>query len=58
MSSVLQADSLLSEPGSSAGTESTCNVGNPGSISGSGRSPAEGIATHPSILRLPLWLRG
>ena len=30
-------------PGSSAGKESTCNAGDPGSISGSGRSPEEGI---------------
>ena len=30
-------------PGSSAGKESTCNVGGPGLISGSGRSPGEGI---------------
>ena len=30
-------------PGSSAGKESACNVGDPGSIPGSGRSPGEGI---------------
>ena len=30
-------------PGSSAGKESTCNAGDPGLISGSGRSHAEGI---------------
>ena len=30
-------------PGSSAGKESACNVGNAGSISGSGRSTVEGI---------------
>ena len=30
-------------PGSSAGKVSTCNAGNLGSISGSGRSPGEGI---------------
>ena len=30
-------------PGSSAGKESTCNVGDPGSIPGSGRSPGVGI---------------
>ena len=29
-------------PGSSDGKESACNVGNPGSIPGSGRSPGEG----------------
>ena len=31
-------------PGSSAGSESTCNAEDPGSIPGSGRSPAEGIS--------------
>ena len=30
-------------PGSSAGKESTCNVGDPGSIPGLGRSTREGI---------------
>ena len=30
-------------PGGSAGKESTCNAGNPGSIPRSGRSPGEGI---------------
>ena len=30
-------------PGSSAGKESACNAGDPGSISGSGKSPGEGI---------------
>ena len=30
-------------PGSSAGKESACNAGDPGSILGSGRSPGEGI---------------
>ena len=29
-------------PGSSAGKESACNAGDPGSISGSGRSSGEG----------------
>ena len=29
-------------PGSSAGKESSCNAGDPGSIPGSGRSPGEG----------------
>ena len=33
-------------PGSSAGKESACNTGDPGSILGSGRSPGEGIG-HP-----------
>ena len=32
----------LSFPGSSAGKESACNAGDPGSIPGSGRSPGEG----------------
>ena len=30
-------------PASSAGKESSCNTGDPSSISGSGRSPGEGI---------------
>ena len=30
-------------PGSSAGKESACNAGDPGSIPGSGRFPGEGI---------------
>ena len=30
-------------PGSSAGKESACNVGDPSSVPGSGRSPGEGI---------------
>ena len=30
-------------PGSSAGKESACSAGDPGSIPGSGRSPGEGI---------------
>ena len=30
-------------PGSSAGKESACNVGDPGSIPGSGRNRGEGI---------------
>ena len=33
-------------PGSSAGKESTCNAGDPGSIPGLGRSAREGIG-HP-----------
>ena len=35
--------SLLGFPGDSAGKESACNAGDPGSIPGSGRSPATGI---------------
>ena len=34
---------LLGFPGSSPAKESTCNVGDPGSIPGSERSPGEGI---------------
>ena len=30
-------------PGSSVGKESPCNAGDPGSNTGSGRSPVEGI---------------
>ena len=37
-------------PGGSDGKESACNAGILGSIPGSGRSPAEGNATHSSIL--------
>ena len=47
-------------PGSSAGKESTCNEGDPGSIPVSGKSPREEMAsnhpTHSSILGLPWWL--
>ena len=54
-------------PGSSDGKESTCNVGDPESIPGWGRSSGEGHATHSSILawRIPsteepgrLWFMG
>ena len=34
---------MLGFPDSSAGKESTCNAGNPGSIPGWGRFPGEGI---------------
>ena len=34
---------FLGFPDSSVGKESTCNAGDPGSISGSGRSAGEGI---------------
>ena len=37
-------------PGGSDGKESTCNVGDPGLTSGSGKSPGEEMATHSSIL--------
>ena len=33
---------VMSFPGNSAGKESACNAGDPGSIPGSGRSPGEG----------------
>ena len=42
--------------GSSAGKESACNTGDPGSIPGLGRFPGEGeMGTHSSILawRIP-----
>ena len=42
----------LGFPGGSYGKESTCNVGNLGSIPGWERSPGEDIATHGSI---PTW---
>ena len=44
-------------PGNSLSKECTCNVGDPGSISGSGSSPEKGLATHSSTLGLPWWLR-
>jgi len=34
----------------SQAVESACNTGNLGLIPGSGKSPVEGMATHPSIL--------
>ena len=37
-------------PGGSDGKESTCNVGDPGSIPGLGRSPGEGNGTYRNIL--------
>ena len=42
-------------PGGSDGKESACNVGDKGSVLGSGRSLEEGMATHSSILawRIP-----
>ena len=46
----------LGFPDSSVGKESTCNVGDPGSIPGAGRSAGEGIGYPSSILGLPLWL--
>ena len=46
----------LGFPDSSVGKESTCNVGDPGSIPGVGRSAGEGKGYPSSILGLPLWL--
>ena len=42
-------------PGGSEGKASACDVGDPGSIPGSGRSPGERMAIHSSILawRIP-----
>ena len=37
-------------PGGLICKESTCDVGEPGSIPGSGRSPGEGNGNHSSIL--------
>ena len=45
----------LGFPGNSAGKESTCNAGDPGSIPRWGRSPGEGIG-YP-LHGLPYWLR-
>ena len=42
--------SSLGFPGGSYGKESACNAGDLGLILGSGRSPAEEMATHSSIL--------
>ena len=38
-------------PGSSAGKESTCNIGEPGSIPGLGSSPGQGIGYPPQYSR-------
>ena len=43
-------------PDSSAGKESTCNVGDPSSIPGSGRTPGEGIGYPLQYSGLPLCL--
>ena len=47
---------VMEFPDSSVGKDSACNAGDPGSIPGLGRSPGDGIATHSSILGLPVWL--
>ena len=41
---------LWASLGSSAGKESACNAGDPGSIPGSGRSLGEEMATHSGVL--------
>ena len=41
---------VMGLPCGSAGKESTCNAGDPGSIPGLGRSPGGRHATHSSIL--------
>ena len=43
-------DTLLRGPGSSAGKESACNAGKPGSIPGREHPLEKGMATHSSIL--------
>ena len=40
---ITQVSKLPAFPGSSAGKESTCNAGDPGSTPGWGRSPGKGI---------------
>ena len=47
---------LLGSPGGSDGKESACNVGDPGSTPGSGRSPGEGngIPLQCSCLENPM----
>ena len=47
MSSVSQTEGFLHD---SDGKESTCNIGDPGLVPGSGRSPGEAVVTHSSIL--------
>ena len=42
--------------GSSAGKESACSAGDPSLISGSGRSPKEGLGYPLQYLGLPWWL--
>ena len=44
---------FLGFPGDSAGKESTCNVGDVGSIPGLGRSPGRG---HGNPLSIPAWI--
>ena len=46
---------MMGFPGGSEVKASACNVGDPGSIPGSGRSHGEQMATHSSVLawRIP-----
>ena len=46
----LRVKTLRGFPGSSAGKESACNAGDPGSIPRSERSPGEGIDTYSNVL--------
>ena len=57
--SIFRASSstFLGFPGSSAGKESACDAGDPGSVPGSESCPGEGIVTYSSLLGLPWWLR-
>ena len=50
---------FLGFSGNSAGKESTCYEGHPGSIPGLGSAPGEGIGypLHSSVLGFPWWLR-
>ena len=48
--SVSHALGKMGFPDSSAGKESACNAGDPGSVPGLGNSAGEGKATHSSIL--------
>ena len=49
--------SMLRLPGGSVGKEPACNVGDLGSIAGSGRRPGEGNGYHSSILaQRILWI--
>ena len=51
---------FLGFPGGSDGKESTCNMGDLGSILGLGRSPGEGNGNPPqySCLENPQWTEG
>ena len=46
----LSQNNTMGFPGGSDIKESSCSVGDPGFIPGSGRSPGEGMATHFSVL--------